>query len=288
MCSPSRSAAGSPRRPSCVRRSFPPWCCLRSRPRSACRSSSPRVRSRSPAGGGGASGCRRSTAVRCGPTSERRPARSSSSRSRPGRAGSRPACVRSSSAGARNGPHEPVLLELPAGRAPPQGARLSVLGVLRAPRGPSNGFDEEAWLRRHGVHVVLHVDAWRRIGRRSGLGGVADRLHAWLARDGAPGLEGERRGVIEGVVLGEDQGLSDTLKQRFRASGPLPPARGERLERRADRVRRARPRVAARRRAAQGRGGGARRDRRVRARRRAAALRDSRGRGRRARRRSPG
>ncbi|HEY8704801.1 MAG TPA: ComEC/Rec2 family competence protein [Gaiellaceae bacterium] len=116
-------------------------------------------------------------------------------------------------------PHEPVLLELPAGRAPPQGARLSVLGVLRAPRGPSNGFDERAWLRRHGVHVVLRVDAWRRIGRRGGLGGVADRVHAWLARDGSPGLEGERRGVIEGVVLGEDQGLSDRLKQRFRASG---------------------------------------------------------------------
>jgi competence protein ComEC len=116
-------------------------------------------------------------------------------------------------------PHEPVLLELPPGRAPPQGARLSVLGVLRAPRGPSNGFDEEAWLRHHGVHVVLRADAWRRIGFRSGLGGVADRLHAWLARDGAPGLAGERRGVVEGVVLGEDQGLSDTLKQRFRASG---------------------------------------------------------------------
>ena len=115
--------------------------------------------------------------------------------------------------------NEPVLLELPAGRAPPQGARLSVLGVLRAPRGPANGFDERAWLRRHGVHVVLHADAWRRIGRRGGLGGIADTLHAWLARDGAPGLEGERRGVIEGVVLGEDQGLSDTLKQRFRASG---------------------------------------------------------------------
>jgi ComEC/Rec2-related protein len=114
---------------------------------------------------------------------------------------------------------EPVLLELPVGRAPPQGARLSVLGVLRAPRGPADGFDERAWLRRHGVHVVLRVDAWRRIGWRGGLGGVADRLHAWLARDGARGLAGERRSVIEGVVLGEDQGLSDSLKQRFRASG---------------------------------------------------------------------
>ncbi|HUJ93003.1 MAG TPA: DUF4131 domain-containing protein, partial [Gaiellaceae bacterium] len=47
-------------------------------------------------------------------------------------------------------PHEPVLLELPPGRAPPQGATLSVLGELRAPRGPSNGFDERTWLRRHG------------------------------------------------------------------------------------------------------------------------------------------
>src|SRR5204863_422053 len=76
--------------------------------------------------------------------------------------------------------HEPVLLELPTGRAPPQGARLSVLGILREPRGPSHGFDERAWLRRHGVHVVLRVDAWRRVGGRGGLGGVADRLHAWL------------------------------------------------------------------------------------------------------------
>ncbi len=115
--------------------------------------------------------------------------------------------------------HEPVLLELPVGRAPPQGARLSVLGVLRAPRGPSHGFDERSWLRRHGVHAVLRADAWHRVGSRGGLGGVADRLRAWLARDGAAGLRGERRGVIEGVVLGEDQGLSDTLKQRFRASG---------------------------------------------------------------------
>ena len=115
--------------------------------------------------------------------------------------------------------HEPVLLELAAGRSPPQGARLSVLGVLRAPRGPSNGFDERTWLRRHGVHAVLRADAWRVVGRRGGLGGVADRLHRWLARDAVQGLHGERRAVLEGVVLGEDQGLSDTLRARFRASG---------------------------------------------------------------------
>jgi competence protein ComEC len=116
-------------------------------------------------------------------------------------------------------PHEPVLLELPLGRAPPQGTRLALLGRLQAPRGPSNGFDERAWLRRHGVHAVLRADAWRVVGRRGGLGGVADRLHAWLARDAVPGLRGERRAVLEGVVLGEDQGLTASLQQDFRASG---------------------------------------------------------------------
>jgi competence protein ComEC len=116
-------------------------------------------------------------------------------------------------------PHEPVLLELPPGRAPPQGARLRVLGVLRAPRGPAHGFDERGWLRHHGVHAVLHADAWRRIGHRGGLGGLADRLHAWLAGGAARGLQGVRRGVVEGVVLGEDQGLPDGLRRDFRASG---------------------------------------------------------------------
>jgi competence protein ComEC len=114
---------------------------------------------------------------------------------------------------------EPVLLELPHGRSPPQGARLSVLCLVRAPRGPSNGFDERTWLRRRGVHVVLRAERWRVAGRRGGLGGVADRLHARLVRDSVPGLRGERRAVVEGVVLGEDEGLSDGLKQLFRASG---------------------------------------------------------------------
>ena len=116
-------------------------------------------------------------------------------------------------------PHEPVLLELPLGRAPPQGARLSLIGRLRAPRGPSNGFDERKWLRHHGIHAVLRAQEWRIVGRRGGLLGVADRLHARLAGASVPGLGGMRRGVIEGVVLGEDEGLSDGLRQDFRASG---------------------------------------------------------------------
>ena len=114
---------------------------------------------------------------------------------------------------------EPVLLELPRGRAPPQGAVLEAVGQLSAPHGPRHGFDERTWLRRHGVHVLVRVSAWRITGRRGGLGRVADDVRRRLRESVAHGLHGERAGVIEGVVLGEDAGLSDGLRRRFRASG---------------------------------------------------------------------
>jgi competence protein ComEC len=114
---------------------------------------------------------------------------------------------------------EPALLELPTGRAPPQGAILEAVAVAKAPRPAENGFDERTWLRRHGVHVVLSADRWQLVGHRGGLGGVADRLRAQVAESISPGLSGERRALVEGVVLGEDAGLSDGLKQSFRASG---------------------------------------------------------------------
>src|SRR5439155_6323084 len=116
--------------------------------------------------------------------------------------------------------HERVLLELGSGRAPPsQGAVLSVLARVKEPRGPSDGFDERTWLRRHGVHVVLHVDEWHVVGHRGGLGGLADRLRRHLRHSISPGLHGERAAVLEGVVLGEETGLSEQLRQRFRAAG---------------------------------------------------------------------
>jgi competence protein ComEC len=114
---------------------------------------------------------------------------------------------------------ERVELELPLGRAPPQGAVIRLLAVVRAPKGPSHGFDERTWLRRQGIHVVLRVDAWSQVGRRGGLGGVADGLRRWLRAASAPGLAGERRAVLEGILLGDDNGLSPGLKQSFRRSG---------------------------------------------------------------------
>jgi competence protein ComEC len=114
---------------------------------------------------------------------------------------------------------ERVQLELPLGRSPPQGAILEALAVVELPRGPEHGFDERTWLRRRGVHVVLRVDEWRPIGHRRGLGGLADRLRARLTGSIAPGLTGERRAVLEGIVLGDDAALSDGLRQDFRVSG---------------------------------------------------------------------
>jgi competence protein ComEC len=117
---------------------------------------------------------------------------------------------------------EPAQLELPAAvRAPPQGAVLEFVAEVREPRGRSDGssFDEASYLRRRGIHVVLRADTYRALGRRGGLGGAADRIRAALSRSIAPGLDGERRALIAGIVLGEDEGLADGLREHFRASG---------------------------------------------------------------------
>jgi competence protein ComEC len=114
---------------------------------------------------------------------------------------------------------EPSLLVVRSGRAPPQGAIVEAVVTVRRPRGPDHGFDERGWLRRRGAHVVMRADVWRVVGHRGGLGGLADRLHRRLAASAAPGLQGERRALVEGVVLGDDQGVPEQLRDRFRASG---------------------------------------------------------------------
>lgn len=119
----------------------------------------------------------------------------------------------------RRAVRERILLELPVGRAPPQGGRLELVLELREPRPPENGFSERDWLERQGIHVVGRGGRWRLVGRRGGAAGAADRLRETLAGSIAPGLSGERAAVVAGIVLGEDQGLSDELADAFRASG---------------------------------------------------------------------
>jgi len=118
--------------------------------------------------------------------------------------------------------HERSELDLPASASePPQGAILRALVTVRAPRAPTTdgGFDERSYLSHQGIHVVLRADRYRVIGHRGGLRGVADRIRAALVAGVAPGLSGERRALVEGLVLGQDQAVSGDLRQSFRNSG---------------------------------------------------------------------
>ena len=114
---------------------------------------------------------------------------------------------------------ERVLLELPPERAPPQGAVLEVRARPVAPRGPETGFDERGWLARRGVHVVVRGEHPTVVGRRGGIGGVADRLRAHVEETLAGGTTGERRQLVAGIVLGEDSGIDPGLRDDFEASG---------------------------------------------------------------------
>jgi competence protein ComEC len=114
---------------------------------------------------------------------------------------------------------ERVLLELPAGRAPPIGAVLDLRAQPVPPRGPETGFDERGWLDRRGVHVVLTASRWSVVGRRGGIGGVGDRLRTHVAYALSLGTSGEREALVAGVVLGADEGVSEELRDAFRASG---------------------------------------------------------------------
>ena len=114
---------------------------------------------------------------------------------------------------------ERVLLQLPVGRSPPQGAVIAFRAQAVAPREPDGGFDERGWLARRGVHVVLRGGDWRVVGSRGGIGGVADRLRRHLARAITTGLAGERRAVLIGIAFGEDEGLAPELQESFKVSG---------------------------------------------------------------------
>ena len=93
---------------------------------------------------------------------------------------------------------EPVLLELPDERAPPQGALLELQARPVAPRGPETGFDERGWLARRGIHVVLRGRDPRIVGRRGGIGGLGDRLRMHVADALSSGAQVSGSGCSKG------------------------------------------------------------------------------------------
>jgi competence protein ComEC len=114
---------------------------------------------------------------------------------------------------------ERVFLVLPVGRSPPRGAILETVVRVAEPRPAGNGFDEKAWLARQGIHVVLRGGSWRQLASRGGVAGVGDRLRDHIERAVGRGTDGVQRALVLGVVLGEDEGLPDRVRESFRASG---------------------------------------------------------------------
>jgi competence protein ComEC len=115
--------------------------------------------------------------------------------------------------------HERVLLVLPVGRSPPRGAILEASVRVTEPRPEEDGFDEREWLARQGVHVVLEASSWHQVARRGGLAGFGDGLRDRIEHAVSRGAHGTRRGIVLGVVLGEDEGLPADVRDDFRASG---------------------------------------------------------------------
>jgi competence protein ComEC len=114
---------------------------------------------------------------------------------------------------------ERVLLVLPVGRSPPRGTVLEASVRVSEARPSRDGFDERQWLARQGIHVVLEASSWRPVGRRGGIAGLADRLRDRIELAIGRGTDGVRRGIVLGVVLGEDEGLPAHVQDDFRASG---------------------------------------------------------------------
>ena len=176
---------------------------------------------------------------------------------------------------------ERVLLELPVGRAPPQGGILELRARPVAPRGPETGFDERGWLERRGVHVVLHASGrlaarrpagWDRWRRRPAAHGCR---RCPLARDDRRAAVARPRGRPR-----RRPGHRPGAARRVQGLRALSPAGRLRAEHRPDRVRRPRPRLRRRPRPRRRTSAGDRGDPRVRARRRLAAVgRPRRGRG---------
>ena len=119
-------------------------------------------------------------------------------------------------------------LELPLGRAPPQGALVErARGRAAAARARRTASTSAPGCAGKASTSSFTSTTGTSSAARGGLAGAGrPAAHAGCARASAPGLTGERRAVLEGVVLGDDNGLSPALQSELPALGALPPAGG--------------------------------------------------------------
>jgi len=110
-------------------------------------------------------------------------------------------------------------LRWPAGAG--AGLEFEVAGSLRRPRSkPGADFDWPAYLRRRGIAVELKLDRLRTTGRRrGGLLGAVDAARRRAERGIDAGLSRPHAALARGMVLGQDEEVSEALREDFRRSG---------------------------------------------------------------------
>ncbi|HVG89012.1 MAG TPA: ComEC/Rec2 family competence protein [Gaiellales bacterium] len=111
------------------------------------------------------------------------------------------------------GSHEDVLVIAPQPLR--LGGHYRIEGTARPIDGPAAGY-----YAGQGAHLELRAGTIDSIGRRRGGWGLIDALHhGALARLGAAGRPTQQRSLVAGVTLGDDSGLDDVERERFRTSG---------------------------------------------------------------------
>ncbi len=100
------------------------------------------------------------------------------------------------------------------------GLVAEVSGLVRRPRlKPGADFDWPAYLRRRGIAVELRVDRLRVTGRRGGLLGVVDAARRRAERAIVAGLSPPHAALARGMVLGQDERVSEPDREDFRRAG---------------------------------------------------------------------
>ena len=101
--------------------------------------------------------------------------------------------------------------------------RLPSVNVQPLPEPKPEAFDYGRYLRRRGEHVLLEADFADLVitGRRGGLQGLVDRLRLASRSHLLKGLHSPVAEVLQGMVLGDDEGVSQETTDAFRASGLL-------------------------------------------------------------------
>jgi competence protein ComEC len=106
-----------------------------------------------------------------------------------------------------------------------EGAVVELASVRVEPLPPPRpgAFDYGRYLRRRGEHVTLEgrFSDLRVTGRRGGLQGAIDRLRLASRAHLRTGVHGPVREVLQGMVLGDDEGVDQASIDDFRRSGLL-------------------------------------------------------------------